>query len=144
MIAATILFAAGAAAIVGALLDWFVVEEVPPDVPANQAHRLPPFSGVELGDGYVVIGAAVLVIASAFLIVLRTGSGPAWLAFLGCIVIGGIAISDYRGIQELHVELEAIGRDPSPGFGLTLVAIAGFVGLVGSVAAIAASPKRAT
>lgn len=143
-IAGTIMFAAGAVAIAGAVLDWLVVQEVPPNVPADQAHRLPPFSGTELGDGYVVIGAAVVAIVAAFFVVLRRGSGPAWVAFLGFIVIGGIAISDYRGIQELHLQLEAIGARPRPGVGLTLVAIAGFVGLVGSVGAIAASPRRET
>ncbi len=141
-VAASVLFAAAAAAIIGSVLDWLVVAETPPRVPANQAHRLPPFSGLELGDGYAVIVASLVVIVSAFFIVLRRSSGFSWLAFLGCIVIGGIAISDYRGIQQLHVDLEAIGRDPRPGVGLTLVAAAGFVGLIGSVAAIAASPKN--
>lgn len=140
-IAASVLFAAAAAAIIGSLLDWVVVAETPPEVPANQAHRLPPLSGLDVGDGYAVIAAALVVIVSAFFIVLRSSSGFAWLAFLGCIVIGGIAISDYRGIHELHLDLDAIGRDPRPGVGLTLVAAAGFVGLVGAVAAIAASPK---
>ena len=140
-IGASVLFAAGVAAIVGSLLDWVVVAETPPEVPANQLHRLPPFSGTELGDGYVVIGAAIVVILSAFLLVVRRGSGFAWLAFLGCIVIGGIAFADYRGVQQLHTDLEGIGTQPAPGAGLTLVAVAGFVGLVGAVSAIAASPK---
>lgn len=140
-VSASVLFIAAVVAIVGSLLDWVVVADTPPEVPANQMHRLPPFSGTELGDGYVVIGAAVVVIVAAFFLVLRGGSGFAWLAFVGCIVIGGIAISDYRGVAELHLDLEGIGSSPSPGVGLTLVAAAGFVGLVAAVAAIAASPK---
>lgn len=140
-VAASVLFAAGVTAIVGSLLDWVVVSETPPQVPANQVHRLPPFSGIELGDGYVVIAAAVLIIVSAFFLVIRRSSGFAWLAFLGSIVIGGIATADYRGIEQLHVDLEGIGADPSAGIGLTLVAVAGFVGVVASVAAIAASPR---
>lgn len=140
-IAASVLFAAGAAAIIGSLLDWLVVEETPPRVPADQLDRLPPFTGIELGDGLFVIGAAVLVLISAFFIVLRGRSGYGWLAFLGCIVIGGIAISDYRNVTELHLKLDAIGVGPRPGLGLTLVAAAGLVGMVAAVASVAASPS---
>lgn len=140
-VAASVLFACGAAAIIGSLLDWVTVEAQPPDVPADQLHRLPPFSGIEIGDGWVVIGAASLVLVCAFFIVIKGRSRYAWLAFLGCIVIGGISISDYRGIDELHLSLEAIGRGPRPGLGLTLVAAAGLIGLAASVAAVAASPS---
>lgn len=138
-ISASILFAAAAAAIIGSVLDWVVVDATPPDVPADQVDRLPPFTGIELGDGWVVIGAAIVVAISAFFIVLK--GKFAWLAFLGSIVIGGIAISDYRGIADIHLELEAIGRGPRPGLGLTLVAAAGVIALIASVAAIAGSPS---
>ncbi len=141
-VAASILFACGAAAVVGSLLDWVTVRAQPPDVPDDQLHRLPPFSGIEIGDGWYVIAAAVVVLVCAFFIVIRGRSRYAWLAFLGCIVIGGISISDYRGIEELHLSLEAIGRDPRPGLGLTLVAAAGLIGLAASVAAVAASPSQ--
>lgn len=141
LVSASVLFAAGVAAIAGALLDWVVVEATPPEVPANQLDRLPPFSGLELGDGYVVLIAGVVVVLSAFMLVIRSSSGFAWLAFLGSIVIGGIAFADYRGVEQLHLDLEGIGTSPSPGIGLVLVAVAGFVGLVGAVAAIAATPK---
>lgn len=138
-ISATVLFAAAAVAIIGAVLDWIVVDAVPPDVPADQADRLPPFTGIEIGDGWFVIAAAVVVAISAFFIVLRARF--AWLAFLGSVAIGGIAISDYRGVADIHLGLEAIGRGPRPGIGLTLVAAAGVISLVASVAAIAASPS---
>ena len=141
LVSASVLFAAGVAAIAGAMLDWVVVDQTPPEVPANQLHRLPPFSGLELGDGYVVLAAGGVVVLSAFMLVARGTSGFAWLAFLGCIVIGGIAFADYRGVEQLHVDLEGIGSSPGPGAGLTLVAAAGFVGLVGAVSAIAATPK---
>lgn len=142
-VAASVLFAAGAAAVIGSFLDWVTVEAVPPEVPEQQSHRLPPFSGLELGDGWVVLAAGIVMLFAAFFIVARGTSGFAWLAFLASIVIGGIAISDYRGITEVHLDMEGIGTDPSPGLGLTLVAAAGIIGLIGSVGAIAASPKRA-
>lgn len=138
-ISASVLFAAAAAAIIGSVLDWVVVDAAPPDVPEGQLDRLPPFTGLELGDGWFVIVAAVVVAISAFFIVLK--GRFAWVAFLGSVVIGGIAISDYRGAGDLHVELEGIGRGPRPGLGLTLVAAAGLIALVASVGAIAASPS---
>lgn len=141
-ITASVLFAAGAAAVIGAILDWVTVESVPPVVPAEQSHRLPPFSGLELGDGWVVLGAGAVMLLAAFFVVTRGTSGWAWLAFLASIVIGGIAISDYRSIDEVHLDMEGIGTGVNPGLGLILVAAGGFVGLLASVAAIAASPSR--
>lgn len=141
-IAASILFAAGAAAVIGSFLDWVTVEAVPPEVPPEQAHRLPPFTGLELGDGWVVLGAGLVILLAAFLVVTRGTAGVAWLAFLASVVVGGIAISDYRGIQEVHLDMEGIGTGPEPGLGLTLAAAAGIIGLIGSVGAIAASPSR--
>lgn len=141
-IAASILFAAGAAAIIGSFLDWVTVEEVPPEVPEQQAHRLPPFSGLEAGDGWVVLVAGIVILVGAFFIVTRGTSGFAWLTFLASVVVGGIGMSDYRGITELHLDMEGIGTDPAPGLGLILVAAAGIVGLIASAGAIAASPAR--
>lgn len=141
-IAASVLFAAGAAAVIGSFLDWVTVEAVPPEVPGQQSHRLPPFSGLELGDGWVVLGAGVVMLVGAAFIVVKGTSGYAWLTFLASVVIGGIAISDYRGIEEVHLEMEGIGTGPNPGLGLTLVAAAGIIGLIASVGAIAASPGR--
>ena len=138
-ISASVLFAAAAAAIIGSVLDWVVVDATPPDVPSDQADRLPPFTGLEIGDGWFVIGAAVVVLISAFFIVSK--GSYAWLAFLGSVVIGGIAIADYRRVADIHLELEAIGRGPRPGLGLTLVAAAGVIALIASVACIAATPS---
>ena len=141
-IAASLLFAAGAAAIIGSLLDWVTVETVPPEVPPEQAHRLPPFTGLELGDGWVVLVAGVVILLAAFLVVMKGTSGVAWLAFLASVVIGGVAISDYRGIDEVHLDMEGIGSGARPGLGLTLVVAAGIIGLIASVGAIAASPSQ--
>lgn len=138
-ISASVLFAAATAAIIGSLLDWVVVDATPPEVPTDQLDRLPPFTGLEIGDGWFVIAASIVVVISAFFIVLK--ARLAWLAFLGSVVIGGIAISDYRGVADLHLELEGIGRGPRPGLGLTLVAAAGVIALIASVASIAASPS---
>jgi hypothetical protein len=139
-IAGSVLFAAATAAIIGSILDWVIVAQEPPVVPTDQLDRLPPFTGLEVGDGWFVIAAAVVVLLSAFFIVMK--AKLAWLAFFGSVIIGGIAISDYRGIADLHLELEGIGRDPAPGLGLTLVAAAGVIALIASVAAIAASPSQ--
>lgn len=139
-ISASVLFAAAAAAIIGSVLDWIVVDATPPDVPSDQMDRLPPFTGLEVGDGWVVIAAAIVVSISAFFIVAK--GRYAWLAFFGSVVIGGIAISDYRGVSDIHVELEGIGRGPRPGLGLTLVAAAGVIALIASAASIAASPSN--
>ena len=139
-ISASVLFAAGTAAIIGSILDWVVVAQEPPVVPTDQLDRLPPFTGLEVGDGWFVIAAAVVVLISAFFIVMQ--GKLAWLAFVGSVMIGGIAISDYRGVADLHLELEGIGVNPRPGLGLTLVAAAGVVALIASVASIAASPSQ--
>lgn len=141
-VTASVLFAAGAAAVIGSILDWVTVETVPPVVPAEQSHRVPPFSGLELGDGWVVMGAGVVMLLAAFFIVTKGTPGYAWLAFLASVMIGGIAISDYRSIEAVHLDMEGIGTGAGPGVGLILVATAGFVGLIASVAAIAASPSR--
>lgn len=125
----------------GAFLDWVTVE--PPEViPADQAPRLAAFNGIDAGDGWVVIGAAVVMVAAAVLLVLRARPGFAWLAFFGSMVIGGIAIADFRGLDAVfYDEMNRIG-DPSPGIGLILVAAGGLTGLIAAVAAVAATPSH--
>jgi hypothetical protein len=142
-IAASVLFASGAAAIIGAVLDWVTVEERPPNVPSDQLDRLPPLTGIEVVDGWYVIGAATVILASAFFIVLRGRASYSWLAFLASMVIGAIAVADYRDIDGLLSDAEGIGRGPEPGVGLLLVTAAAFVGMVAAVAGVAASPSRA-
>lgn len=139
-IAAAILIAAGAAALIGTFLDWVTIE--PPErVPANQEFRLDAFTGIETSDGPIVIGAGIAVILCALAVILRKRSLYGWIAFIASILIGAIAIADYRGIDGLfYDEMQRIG-DPTPAFGLTLVTAAALMGLIGSVTAIAASPK---
>ena len=139
--AAAVLVAAGAAAIVGSLMDWVTIES-PPIVPVDQIHQLEPFNGIEAKDGLFILGAAVVLILCAVMLVLRKRSFWAWGAFLASIAIGGVGVADYRGIDQIfYDEMNRIG-DPSPGLGLTLVAAAGFIGLVASAAGVAATPRQ--
>jgi hypothetical protein len=142
MWAGTGLFLAAALIILGSFLDWVTVDALPDRIPANQAARAEPFNGFDIGDGWWTLGAGVVLLACAVLIVLRPASRYAWWAFVAAIVSGGIAISDYRGIAEVFADWGGIGRGPSAGIGLTLVAAGAFLGLISSVAAIAATPKR--
>ncbi|HJR45575.1 MAG TPA: hypothetical protein VJ927_08205 [Actinomycetota bacterium] len=140
-VAATILFVCAATAILGSFLDWVTVEP-PVVIPADQAPRAVAFNGLDAGDGVIVIGAGIVVIIGAVLLVLRARSSFAWLAFFASMVIGGIAIADFRGLDALfYDEMNRIG-DPSPGIGLILVAAGGLIGLVAAVAGVAATPAR--
>ncbi len=139
-VAALLLILAAAGATVGSLLDWVTITR-PERVPADQAHRLEPFAGVETTDGWIVIAGATIVLLSAALLLVRKRSLYGWVAFWASVVIGGIAIADYRGIDELSfVEMQRIG-EPAPAVGITLVAISAFIGIVGAVAGVAASPR---
>jgi hypothetical protein len=141
-VSASILFACGLAAILGALLDWVTVEP-PQVVPPNQTSLLDPFSGIEATDGWFVIAAGAVVILSAAMLVLKATSGYAWIAFFASMVVGGIALADYRGLEDLfYREMDRIG-DPEPAIGLSLVAVAGIIGVIAAAAGVAASPRRA-
>ncbi|MDQ4065891.1 MAG: hypothetical protein M3161_07585 [Actinomycetota bacterium] len=140
--AATGIFVAALLLIVGSFLDWIVVEELPPTIPPDQADNAPPFTGLEVRDGWYVLVAGVALLACAVAVILR-GRG-ARVAFLAAIVAGAITISDYRSIPGLFVELEGIGAGAAPGVGITLATAGAILGLIASVAAIAASPRPAT
>lgn len=137
-----LLFLAGALAIVGSLMDWvtFTLDEpvIGKVVPPSD-----PVSGFDVGDGWFVAVAGAVVIAAAFsLVIRRRGAG---LSLLASMVIGGIAISDYRGVgnptSDLARELDVVG-DAHVAIGLTLVVAAAILGLLASVAGIAATPRR--
>lgn len=138
---AAVLLAAGAAAIIGAFLDWVSIE--PPDVvPPAQEDRLAGFTGIETVDGRVILGGGVVLVASAILLALRRKALYGWIAFLVSMLIGAIAIADYRDITGLfYDEMHRIG-DPTPMFGLGLCATAGIVGLLGSLVGITATPAE--
>lgn len=140
LIAATGLFIASMCLIVGSFLDWVTVDQLPEVIPENQLDKAEPFNGFDVRDGYVIAGAALVLLVSAVRIVVQ-GRG-AGLAFLAAIVAGGVAISDYRSVGEMFVQLDSIGRGPRPGIGLILVAIGALLALISAVGAIAATPRR--
>ena len=138
---ATGMFIAAALLVAGSQLDWVSIAQLPERIPANQAHRAPPFNGFDVGDGYTICIAAAVIAGCAMLLVLRAKGAFAWIALVASIVAGGIAISDYRGVDQVFEDLEGIGLGVDPGAGLTLVAVGAFLGLIASVAGIAATPR---
>ena len=138
-VAAAFLVAAGAAVILGTVLDWVTIE-LPPTVPENQQAATEPFTGLETKSApYLLIGAGALILL-ALLLVARRKSLYAWLAFLTSMMIGGIAFQNYRGIDELfYMQMERIGN-PDPALGLMLVAAGGVVGVIAGAAGVAAIP----
>ena len=138
--AAAALVAAGAAVILGTLLDWVTVEP-PRIIPADQIPATEPFTGLETKSApYLLIGAGALILL-ALLVVVRKKSLYAWLAFLVSVGIGGVAFQNYRGIEELFYEqMERVGN-PDVALGLTLVAAGGMIGVIAGAAAIAAVPS---
>lgn len=139
------LIVAALVATTGSLLDW--VHITPPDVlPQNEAANVEPFTGVEAQDGLWVISGALILVACGVGLLLRRRGGYAILAFLTSVVIGAIAVADYRGVGEVS---SAIGRrmnivgDATPAIGLKLVAAAALLGTISSVIGLAATPKEA-
>ncbi|MEA2435379.1 MAG: hypothetical protein QOG54_2836 [Actinomycetota bacterium] len=130
-VAASVLFACGLAAILGAVLAWVTVEL--PELGVPNGRPAETVTGIEGTDGWIVIVAGAMVIVAAVLLVLRATSGYAWLAFLASMVVGGIALANYR-------QLDQIGE---PAMGLLLVAAAGIIGVIAAAAGVAASPRRA-
>jgi hypothetical protein len=136
--------AAGGAAILGAVLNWVSIEP-PGQGPAAELAKAEPFTGIEARDGWYVIACAGVLIVCAFLIVATKKSGFAWLAFATSFVMGMIAIADYRAVGDLTSDIsrrmEVVG-EAQPAIGLILVLVAAFVGIVSSLAGVAASPRR--
>ena len=152
-VAIAILVAAAAASIIGSLLDWVTITRRPrlapnADFGAQQVEEptiSQPYTGIEARDGWVVIGAAgVLVVASVGL-GLRRRSFYAALAFVAAMVIGAVAFADYRGVGDLSSSIsermEIVG-DPEPGIGIILVAVAGIAALIGAVLGLIATPSN--
>ncbi|MGI8790914.1 MAG: hypothetical protein ACR2I4_08525 [Actinomycetota bacterium] len=152
--AVALLMLAGLAAIAGSSLDWVRITERPQIDPKadfgsdqealEEPSRTRPFSGLEAGDGYWALGGGIVIVIAAGLLLIRPRGRWAVLAFLASLIIGAIAFADYRGVGDVS---SSISRRMDivaarPGVGLTLVAAAGFLGIVGSAAAIAATPPR--
>jgi hypothetical protein len=153
--AAITLIAAGILAVIGSMLDWVTIT-VRPSLSADidfgsqregieAPERTEPFTGLEAGEGYYVLGAGVVQVAVGALLWVRGRGRYAWVGLLAAVVVGGIAFADFRGVGDLSSSIsrrmEIVGR-ARPALGLTLVAAAAFVGVLGAAAGIAASPKR--
>lgn len=142
-IAAAILIAAAAAAIIGSLLNWVTITPPPTEVGRRQASE--PFSGIEARDGWYVIAAATVLASSAVGLFLRRRGFYAGVAFFAAMVIGAIAFADYRGIGEItssiSERMKVVG-DADPAAGIMLVAAGGFIGLVGAVVGLVATPRN--
>jgi len=151
-IASVALIMAAIAAIAGSLLDWVTIVPPPGLRPGADFGGAPveapvvtlPFSGLEAGDGRWVIGAGVVLLVAAILLVLRRRSFYAWIGLLASVVIGSIAFADFRAIGDstssLSRRMDIVG-DARPAAGIVLVAIGALVGLVASAAGVAASPR---
>ena len=140
-VSAAFLVAAGAATILGTVLDWVTIEE-PPIIPTDQLPAAQPFTGLETKSAPFLLIAAGVVILLALMLVVRRKSIYAWGAFLASMVIGAISFQNYRGIDELFYEqMERIG-DPSPAIGLMLVVAGGVVGVIAGAGAISATPSE--
>ena len=138
------LIAAGAAAVLGSVLEWVTIDP-PGQGPAAELAKANPFTGIEARDGWYVIACAAVLIVCAFLIVATKRSIFAWLAFVASFVIGVIGFSDYRAVTEITSDLsrrmEIVG-DAEPAIGLILVLVAAFVGIFASLAGVAATPRQ--
>ena len=151
--AAALLLAAGAAAIIGASLEWVTIEPPPEPPPGTDFEGRPfgeteasdPYTGLEASDGWFVAVAGAVLIGMAFSLPLKRKSGSAWLAFLASMVIGGVAFADYNAVADvtssINDRMEVVG-DTEPAFGLTLVAAAGIAGIIASVLGVIATPSE--
>ncbi|CAN5564637.1 hypothetical protein BH24ACT26_BH24ACT26_00700 [soil metagenome] len=151
--AVAVMVAAGIASIIGSTLAWVTIT-VRPELQEGtrfeddelEAPRITaPFNGLEARDGWWSLAGGVVLIAAGLALYLRRRAGWGWLGVLGAVTIGAVGIADYRGIGDLSSSISHrmdIVGGAEPGVGLTLVVAAAITGLVGSVAGIAASPRR--
>jgi hypothetical protein len=143
-VAAALMIAAGAAAIIGSILDWVDITP-PPTVPETDLARTQPYSGIDAGDGWWIVALAVILISCALALAITRRRGWARLAFIACIVMGGIAIAGVRAVGELDSgitqRMDVVG-DPDPALGVLLVAAAAVLGFLGAVIGLAASPPE--
>jgi hypothetical protein len=140
------LFLAGAAAIIGAMLDWFTFTLPEPAGTVNVGNQRPslPISGFDGRHGWWVVGGGIVLVVCAFLLVLRGRAVYSGIALLASIVVGSLAISDYRGAGEIGSDLSRqlnIVGETHVAAGLILVVAAALLGVISSVAGIAASPR---
>lgn len=140
-VAAAGMIAAGAAAILGSLLDWVTIEA--PALFTGAPSE--PFTGVEARDGWWTLGGGVVLVAASVLLTFRRRSLYPWLGFLTSLVIGAIATADYRAIGDvtspLGRRMDVVG-DAEPAIGLILVAVSALIGAIASLTGVAATPRQ--
>jgi LPXTG-motif cell wall-anchored protein len=148
------MLAAGVAAIIGSALDWVTITARPElqpgarfeDEAALEEPRVTrPFTGLEARDGWWSLAGGVVLAVAAVVLLVRKRAAWGWLGIVGAVIVGAVAIADYRGIGDLSSSISHrmdIVGGAEPGIGLTLAVAAAIVGLVASVAGIAASPRR--
>jgi hypothetical protein len=153
--ASAVMLAAGAAAIIGSTLEWVTITVRPELVPGTtfegEANRpeepkvTKPFTGLEARDGWVSLAGGVLIVLAGVLLFLRERAVWGWLGLVGSVLVGSVAIADYRGIGDLSSSISRrmdIVGGARPAVGLTLVVAAALLGLIASVAGVAASPRE--
>ncbi|HVF52223.1 MAG TPA: hypothetical protein VNC78_01315 [Actinomycetota bacterium] len=145
-VAAGGLVVASGLAVTGAVLDW--VRITPPKIlPADEVVNAQPFSGIEAGDGWWVLGCGITLLFSAGLLIAARRSRYAWLALVASIIIGGIALADLRGVEDLVSPISQrmnIVGDARPAIGLYLTAAGAVLGSLAAILGIAATPSGAT
>jgi LPXTG-motif cell wall-anchored protein len=152
--AVAVMLAAGAAAVIGSMLEWVTITvrpELQPGSRFEDAERVvepeisEPYTGLEARDGWWSLAGGIVLMIAGVALSTRKRAAWGWLGVLGAMTIGAVAIADYRGIGNLSSSishrLDIVGG-AEPGVGLTLVVAAGIAGLIGSAAGIAASPRR--
>ncbi|MEA2477017.1 MAG: hypothetical protein QOC87_1216 [Actinomycetota bacterium] len=146
IVASILIGIAGALAIVGSVMDWvnFTLPEAGTGAPHHQGPSA-PIGGLDVRDGNIVIIAGVVLLVAALLLVVSAKGRWALLGLISSVVIGAIAIADYRGLGDvssvLSRKLNVVGEAHAAA-GLTLVAGAALLGLIASVLGIAATPYR--
>lgn len=155
-VAVAVMVAAGAALVLGSILEWVTITEAPGLVQDfdfgennNELVEEPkvsePFTGLETTYGTFSLASGIVLATAALMLFVRRRAGWAWLGFAAAMVSGGLAIAAYRGIADtaspLYKSLDIVGR-AEPSLGLTLVAAGAISGLVSSAAGVAATPHR--
>jgi hypothetical protein len=149
-VAVAVLLAAGAACVIGGVLDWARLDRCPEIVPGStfeesQLEEPPPcpVRGIDTTEGKVAVAAGFATLATGILLILRAKSSFAWLALLSSVIAGSFAIAAYRGIGDVNSSISrrlGLIEAYEPGIGLTLVAAAAIVGVMAAVGGIAATP----
>jgi hypothetical protein len=150
-VAVAVMLAAGAAIVIGGVLDWATLERCPEVVEGStfdesELEAVPPcpLRGIDATEGKVTVGAGFVMLFAAIMLTLRERSGYAWLALLCSIVAGSAAIAAYRTIGDPDSSISrrfGLIDAYEVALGLNLAAAAAIVAMFASIAAITATPK---